>query len=229
MISASVSNIELFRDWSASEDCPYCGGNGCSACDNQGYRDAEWLLKRLRGEEPESQQMKAGSALHSFLENANPDTDAYTLEGEFEGSYYRFDFNCDCQIVWQPMRELSVEKEYGGLLVRGRVDGINGKRITDYKTTSRFDPEHLFEGVQWRFYLDMMAADEFQWVVFVLKEFGAPGCYEINQVHDLRQHRYPGLHESCAAIAKAYEAFVSALPPERWQRKSLLQQPPAAA
>lgn len=220
MLSASVSNIELVREWSGEDTCPYCGGNGCTACDNQGYRDTEWLLRKLRGEEPQSEQMLAGEALHHFLENAPVDSEFYTLEGEYKGIYWRFDFAADCAVDELTFRELPIEKQYGDVLVRGRIDGTNGKRITDFKTTSRFDSDKLFEGCQWRFYLDMLDADEFQWVVFVMREL-AEHYYEIYQVHDMRQHRYPKLHEECLAMAQGFANFVSALPPERWQRKAV--------
>lgn len=119
---------------------------------------------------------------------------------------YRFDFNCDCEISALDIKELPAEKMYGDLLVRGRIDGIQGREITDYKTTSQFDPDRLFEGYQWRFYLDMLDCDRFRWEVFVLDERGE-GRYEVRQAHRLVQFRYPNLHEDCERLAKEYSDF----------------------
>lgn len=180
----SVSNLELFRIWKESEDL-----------------DLEWLLSRLRQPE-QTEQMKAGEAFHSALENASVgDTDTLT-HGD-----YRFDFNCDFELAIPKFKELPVEKQYGDLLVRGRVDVLIGKMVTDYKTTEQFDADRLWSGCQWRYYLDMLDCSQFCWHVFVLKQFGPAYCYEINRVHTLFQFRYPTLHEDCMRLATEYSEF----------------------
>lgn len=187
MLSASVSNIECFRAWKQDEDL-----------------DFNWLMRKIRGEEPQSELMKAGNAFHSAIE--------LMCEGECNTlafGEYRFDFNCHGEISSPSIREASVEKQYGDLLVRGRVDAWIGKEITDYKTTGQFDPDRLMEGYQWRFYLDMTESDSFCWKVFVMRDFGPERCYEIRDVHTLRQKRYPGLHEDCVRLAAEYQDVVS--------------------
>jgi len=187
MISASVSNVDLFRVWRQSEDL-----------------DVSWLLRRLRGEEPQTEAMKAGEAFHKALETLNPDAgELFNLKCDG----YEFAFTCDCECTLPSVRELKIKKDYPGLQVRGRIDGIYGDEITDYKTTAQFDPERLLEGYQWRFYLDMMGCSRFVWKVFVLSE--QDGYYKVIQYHELSQHRYAGLEKDCAKLARDYFDFVT--------------------
>lgn len=186
MLSARVSHLEQFRIWKHEEDL-----------------SLDWLLSRIRGDEEPSDAMKAGTAFHSAIER--------TEEGELGTlaiDNYRFDFNCDCAVVLPQIRETKVEKQYGDLLVNGTFDALRGKEITDYKTTGQFDPDRYMEGYQWRFYLDMTGCDSFCWQIFVMREFGEPGCYSINQTHTLRQKRYPSLHEDCAMLAREFVAVM---------------------
>jgi len=186
-LSVSVSNLECYRVWSEDEDL-----------------DLGWLLTRLLGKEPPTESMEAGTAFHSALEQASVGELGALAFGD-----YRFDFNCDCTIAIPSIRELPVQKMYDDLEVRGRVDGVWGKKVVDYKTTGQFDPDRFMESYQWRFYLDMLDCDEFQWDAFVLAEFGPPKCYEVRQFHRLVQRRYPNLQEDCARLAREYSHFIS--------------------
>jgi hypothetical protein len=181
-LRASVTVLELFRIWKQEEGLSY-----------------DWLLNRIRGLEPPTESMLAGRAFHEAMEGATG-----VEISTFERGPYRFDFNCDAMIPATPLRELSVERMYGQLLVRGRVDSWVGREILDYKTTERFDAERLMEGYQWRYYLDMTSCDSFCWKVFVMRECGRPQSYEIYQSHTLRQQRYPSLHEDCERLAREY-------------------------
>lgn len=187
MLSASVSNIELFRVWEQDEEL-----------------DLGWLLTRILGKEPPSDSMKAGTAFHSALEQSREGEMGALAFGD-----YRFDFNCDCAIYLPPIKELPISGIYGDLEVRGRVDGVNGKEVIDYKTTEQFDADRFMESYQWRFYLDMLDCDRFRWEVFVISEFGPQYCYSVRQVHSLVQKRYPKLHEDCEKLAKRYSKFIS--------------------
>ena len=189
MHSISVSDLDTYRWWREQEDL-----------------DLAWLLKRFRREEPQTEAMKAGEALHKWLESP------YTCETIFTGDY-RFDVNCEIAIQYPKAMELSIQQRYGDLLVRGRIDASAGHTITDYKTTERFEPDRLLEGFQWRYYLDMTGCSKFIWQVFVMKEFGADQlrdtqhCYTIYDTHKLVQVRYPGMHEECLMLAEDFLDF----------------------
>ena len=185
MLSASVSNLDLFHMWRNNEAL-----------------DTGWLLNRLSGLEPPTDQMKAGSAFHKILEA--PD---FIEQTELQMDGYWFSILCEIELVLPSIRELPIEQMYGDLLVRGRVDGLDGLKITDYKTTAQFDADRLMEGYQWRFYLDMLNCETFTWKVFVLSQYGQQGHYDVTQTHEHNQKRYPGLHEDCARLAADYADF----------------------
>lgn len=188
MITASVLNLDSFRIWKDDEDL-----------------GIEWLRDRLLGTE-ETEQMRVGKAFHSALE-------AIT-EGEvgfIESNGYRFDFDWrNVELEISPMREIFISKQYGDVLVRGKVDSLTGPLVVDYKTTSQFDPDRLMNGYQWRYYLDMTGADRFRWEVFVMKETDDPKVYLISDFHQLEQRRYPELEADCRKLALEYGKFAVA-------------------
>lgn len=187
MLSVRVTALEQFRIWKQDDEM-----------------DVGWLLNRLVGKEEPSDSMKAGTAFHSALEQAQE-----CELGSLAFGDYRFDFNCDCTIALPVLRELEIQKQYGDVIVTGHVDALNGKEITDYKTTAQFDADRFMESYQWRYYLDMADCDIFKYQVFVLAEFGPMHCYEVRQFHTLTQRRYPRLGEDCARLAREYFEFAN--------------------
>lgn len=191
MPSIRVTELETYRWWRESEEY-----------------DLDWLLRRLRHEEEPNEAMKAGTAFHAALEHAVP-TEAKSIT---HGGY-TFYIECDGTIELPIFREREFVKQYGGLTVIGHVDGITGTQITDYKTTSRFDPDRFLEGFQWRYYLDLTGCNSFLWKIFTLREFSRPGpfeaasAYEIVKVEELTQYRYEGLAQDCARLAADFMDF----------------------
>jgi hypothetical protein len=189
MLSTSVSNVNLFKTWSEEE------GLG-----------VDWLIDRIlvRTETP---AMKAGTAFHAAVENAG-DTEHFVLKA----MGYTFEILCDMEIALPRLREVSISQEYDGLLVRGRVDGIDGKIVMDLKTTEQFDAERYVDGLAWRYYLDICGADRFDWHVFQVRHVTSndpeqPKLVEVYNYHLLKQYRYAGLHEDCLDWARRYRAF----------------------
>lgn len=201
MPSVSVSNLELYRMWRESD------------------LDLEWLLRRLRGEEPQTEAMAAGEALHKALEESG-ESDAMSLAS----GDYKFYFLCNAEVELPQAAEVSIEKQYGDLLVRGRVDCWSGLTITDYKSTQSFDADRLLEGFQWRYYLDMTGCDVFKWKVFVLAERFYKE-YDVIQIHDLSQKRYDGISSDCSKLARDFLGFVQELESSNlaWTRAAVLE------
>lgn len=171
-----------------------------------------WLLNRLSGQAETTEKMQAGTAFHKAIELA--------IEGELgtlASGDYRFDFNCDCVVQVPTLKELEITKQYGDLTVVGHTDGIIGKEVIDYKTTQQFDPDRLMSGYQWRYYLDMLDCDSFCWQVFVVRDFGPPGTYEVKDVHTLRQKRYPGLHDDCLRLANEYAQLMRSIEKQEFE------------
>lgn len=189
-MNISVSNLDLYRVWRASEEL-----------------DLDWLVRRLRGEEPQTEQMKAGEAFHKILEA--PD---FTEQTEVTCDGFWFSILCEAEVVLPQVRELKIEKHYGDTLVRGRIDGIRGNTVIDYKTTAQFDPDRLMEGYQWRFYLDMLECETFTWKVFVLSQYGETGHYDVTQTHELTQKRYPGMEADCRRLVESFGDFARTCP-----------------
>lgn len=184
MLTASVSNLDLFRLWKDDEEL-----------------SLGWLLQRIF-EPSQTDAMKAGEAFHKALELADTgEVDSLTW------GPYRFDFACDVTVALPQLREIPVSLPYGDLTVRGRLDAITGHCVTDFKTTEQFDPDRLMSGWQWRYYLDMTGCDVFRWLVFVLREADDPLTYAVVDFHELVQRRYPDLHKDCERLAREYAAF----------------------
>lgn len=186
---ARVSSLESFRYWREDED--------------QTPAD---LVARLTAFEP-SEAMLAGTAFHKALEDAKP--------GEYDTLHahgYTFHLT-DGELALPEIRELRASKQYGPLTVSGCVDVLAGNRIEDHKTTSRVDFERYLAGCQWKFYLDIFGADVFRWNVFEVKQVGRMQ-YEVKAPQILEQHRYPGMHEDCRALAADFYEFAARFLPE---------------
>lgn len=186
-----VSHVEAFRQWEADEET-----------------DLDWLLRRIRGEEPPSERMLAGTALHKALELA-PIGQEFT---ELRADGYTFRFVGDFELRLSTIRELRGRKTYvvdgQPIDITGQVDQIEGKRIDDHKTTGRFDPDRYLQGYQWRLYLDIFGADHFRWNVLEIAQTDDPRVWDVLDHHTLEQYRYPGLEDDCARLVERFARFV---------------------
>lgn len=182
MLVARVSNIEAFRRWREDDEA-----------------SLDDLIRSITTDEP-SPAMMAGTAFHKAMETADFGDHDTLRVGD-----YLFHLQGG-EIELPTIREMRGEKAYGDLLVSGQVDALRGRRVTDHKTTSRFDAERYLGGVQWRFYLDIFGADEFQWNVFEIREI-APNEYTVAPPQILKAYRYPDLHRDCATLAADYLVF----------------------
>ncbi|MGA0595651.1 hypothetical protein [Enterovirga sp. CN4-39] len=195
-IRVSASDIDSFRYFMADEEGDLAG-----------------LLARLRRQEPPSEAMLAGTALHAALETCRDGSmDEVVSDG------FRFTFAFDEELDIPPTREMKATREYeiGGHAVTlvGKVDAVLGRRIDDHKFTSRYDPERFLGSYQWRIYLDIFGADLFRWNVFEGRETG-DRHYTINHLHKLTMHRYPGMGDDIQRELSAFVEFLSVHMPER--------------
>lgn len=187
----SVSKLEAFRQWREDEDA-----------------ELEPLLAYLRGYSPDTEATLAGRALHKALETADEgERDTLSADG------YEFVITADINLALPKCREVFAIKDYGSIVISSRVDVLDGKRIEDHKTTSRFDPDRYIAGYQWRFYLDIFEADVFRWNVFEINEL-RPKVYEVRNFHKLEQCRYPALAMDCRDLAEDLSAFVREYMPD---------------
>ena len=181
---ARVSSIESFRKWREDEE-----------------QSVDDLVRWLTVDEP-SEAMLAGTAFHKAIELTTP--------GEYEQlSANGFTFLLpNAELVLPAIREVRAYGNYGPMQVTGQVDGLDGKRVDDHKTTGRVDLERYIEGYQWRFYLDLFGADVFRFNVFEIKEV-ARRVYEVKPPQLLELCRYPGMHRDCERLAADFYEFAS--------------------
>ena len=144
-----------------------------------------------------------GSAFARAMEQmqVGADLNHITIDG------YTFYFTGDFTIEHYPQREMSAEKNYGGIVVSARCDRILGKVIVDDKTTERFDAEKYWDQYQWSLYLDIFGADKFIWNVWEVKKMNKPKSFCVNTLHLLSQYRYPAMERDCRDLAQEYKEF----------------------
>jgi hypothetical protein len=173
------------------------------------------LIARLKHLMPSSEAMEAGTALHKAIELAQPgEHTGFTQDG------FTFSFETDAVIDLPVIREMKATTEFliDDVMVTlvGKVDAIHGKRIDDHKFTAKFDADRYLDSFQWRFYLHLFGADEFNWNIFEAIE-SAPRNYLIRNVHKLTMHRYPGLLEDVERELREFVLFARDHLPERFQ------------
>lgn len=197
---------------------------------NEDTDDISWLYKSVFDSQP-TEPMRRGTAFHSALEKIGT--------GEFStvsADGYTFAFTCDAEVVLPKTREIRMSKDYGGIVVTGKCDGISGRIIDDHKTVSQFDAPHLLEGCQQNFYMDIFDADVFRWHCWEMKErkvdipypnfqgeiaqyyaerewenMQEEEFYEVFAYHPLTQYRYPQMEEDCRALAHEFRDFAARL------------------
>lgn len=182
-----VSNLAAYARWKA-EDADGIG----------------WLYNSIFASESTKSQER-GTAFHKALETL--------AEGEYqtvEAMGYTFAFTCDAELALPRTREIRRSKDYGGIIITGQCDGIEGRTIIDHKSTTQgFDAEYHLDGWQHRFYLDLFEADRFDWHVWEVKEMDEPKSYCVYAHHPLTQYRYPELEADCRNLALEFGDFAA--------------------
>lgn len=203
-----VSHLNTYLRWKEDEDS-----------------DINWLYRDIFASEP-TEPMERGTAFHKALETA--------AEGEYstvQANGYTFAFTCEAEISLPKTREIRKYKDYGGIIITGQCDGVEGRAIIDHKTTQQFDAEKYHSKFQWRFYLDLFEADRFDWHIWEMAEIKQKSSsvpardisdfdyadpiqpitipYEVYAHHLLTQYRYPAMEEDCRRLAVEFRDFAA--------------------
>lgn len=169
------------------------------------------ICSRLRHESTPNRAMEMGTAWHSVLENPPSDEIEVVKQDGFV-----FMVETDAEIELPQVREIRTEKTYAvdGVLLTlsGRVDGITGNKITDHKLTARPDPEGYQNSYQWKAYLDMFEADQFEYILYHGTE--RDSVVTIRDISPFRMYRYPGMADDLLAGIRDYVGFVRRWLPE---------------
>jgi len=193
MLRVSVSSLDLFATFQGEQDLPLAV-----------------FLAQLRGQTPRTGPMDRGLAFAKAMEQGQSG-DIITADG------HAFAITCDVEIPSMPHREVSAEKDYGGIIVSARCDRVHGLVIADDKTTESWSnggAEKYLEKWQWRYYLDLWRARQFDWHIWECREINVPEntpnvkkAWEVYHHHLITQYAYPGLEADCAEHARQFGQF----------------------
>ena len=174
-------------------------------------KPTEDFLAYLRREEPPTEAMKAGIALHSLLETAEIGEEFGDDGVEQDGFLFIFYADCELELPMErepEVMEWVIDTPSGLVLLRGRIDSRDATGlVTDYKLTARFDAERYGRSLQWKAYLAMTGERSFRYLVFEAKR--RDDMVAIKDIHDLTFHRYSGMEEEVARRVAELAAFVA--------------------
>lgn len=203
MIRLSVTDLDNYRYWRDSED-----------------QELDQLLMRLRGQEPPGPNMLASRAFHRMLERTDandPDLDCVTVDG------WTFTFALDGEIALPMLRELKGEQLFdtpsGPVTLVGKVDGLHGRTVNDWKLTERFDAERYADSFQWRSYLLMFKANRFVYDAFQCRYADDQRVY-IYEHHRVVFNAYPAMADDVHREVCALAAIVAEYVPEKIQAEA---------
>lgn len=192
----SVTDVDSYRYYKAEEDM-----------------DAEGLIRRLLKQEPPSQAMLAGRALHKVLETAGSGEMAVA---EAEG--FKFHFTANCEIPLLPVRELKGEIQIatpsGIVTLVGVIDGLDWS-VYDHKLTARFDAERYADSYQWRCYLLMFSARRFVYNVFEGREGDSPNEWVIHGFQQFPLYAYGAMRDDVHREVAELAEFVAQHVPQK--------------
>jgi len=180
------------------------------------------LMSRMSREEVEpSEIMKAGTALHKFLEHAKAGDEIDEGTGTIVDGV-RLRFGADLELPLPAIREPAVvghtfDTVSGPVLLRGRIDARDADSwgtVTDYKLTQRFSAERYALSPQWKAYALMVGAKRFRYLIFQSKQeavTGDPDCWWdawVTDVHELVFWPYPEMEAEITEIVSELAEFV---------------------
>jgi hypothetical protein len=176
MIRLSVSDLETYRYWKDREDS-----------------SLEELVSQLQGVVEPTPAMVASRAFHLALENLTPATEGLVA---LRQDGYTFEFDCDGDFYLPPIRELKAEVPWvstsGPVTLVGKVDGMYGLTVRDYKLSERFEADRYTDSFQWRAYLAMFKCHRFVYDVFQCSyDRYDPMKVKIYEIHHFGLDRYP--------------------------------------
>jgi hypothetical protein len=175
----------------------------------------QWLYNRLSHREevtPEDRErMDKGLALGKAMENLERGHDVPVRELErLFALDYSFDFRpVLVELELPQLCEVKFERNYGDITVVGKVDGVIGLKVIDYKTTQKFEAEWYDQSYQWRYYLDLTNCEEFEYQVFTV-ERKEKQSYVVTEYHHLVEYAYAEMHDDCERLAHDYGNLVLA-------------------
>src|SRR6267142_187006 len=107
---------------------------------------------------------------------------------------------------FQPKREALI----AGQTVVCKADHLVGLHVDEFKTrVGDYDPASYHDSVQWRFLLELVAADSVTYQVFRLAD-PMDGPPKLLAIETLPLYRYRALHDECVAHVEAFTRWAIA-------------------
>lgn len=144
---------------------------------------------------------KFGTDFHTFLENPSFDCN-YTTDIVAKATEYRLNHR-------HLISEIPVRKNYNGFLVTARIDGIEGLVIHEHKTSTENKLDHYLESYQWRFYLDMLNTDYFQYNMWVFDQIPSAKTVEL---YTAKIQRPKNNHKNLLDLIFKFQSFIANYP-----------------
>lgn len=195
----SATMLEAYRRWLENEEA--------SIEDMLAYLD-----KKI---EP-TEAMRAGSAFHHIIENAN-NIELNTVE--MDG--FIFDFNeLNSEIILPNIREFKFTKEavVSGVDVTfvGVVDAMDSVTVYDHKLTSNPKVENYEDSMQWRCYLSWLNLSKFTYNLFekAYQSVNEPNLIKIKDVHQISFCSYKGMESDVLELVSDFIGFIKSHAPK---------------
>lgn len=172
-------------------------------------------IQQLRGDDPPGEAAEMGRFLHERLQEGDV---AYFNDP----SRWRIEKDVRLDPIFGA--ETKIEETYGimgsneEITLVGKIDGISGRKLIDYKFTNNPDYSKYAESWQWRAYLMMLPTySALQYEVFqYYKSRRAGSDVEFRNHYSFCMHPYPGMAEEVMAKLSEYVEFLRDLERHRY-------------
>lgn len=184
----STTTIEAFRRWR-----------------DYAFVDERELLDTITGRFQPTPRMLLGRAYGRVLEAP----DRYRVADGYACGPYRFEADTIDPALATIDRagffEVKATQQYGAHTVVCKVDHILGTHVAEFKTRiGSYDLMRYASSWQWRYELDVLAADVVTYRVFRLSQ----DPYALETIETLPLCRYPQLRADCAALVETFAAYI---------------------
>lgn len=183
----STTTLESFRLWRDEGRVTY----------------AELVATITRTQTP-TLRMRRGAAFGLVLQ----DPDAYRVPGGYACDGFRFEADTIERALATIDRAGLFEQKrtarYGAHTVVAKADHLLGLDVTEFKTTTAYNPDKYARSYQWRFLLDLFRVDLLTYRVFVVRE----PSLALGAIEEFSCVPYGALHADCARLVEAFVAFV---------------------
>lgn len=185
------------------------------------YKNSEQTLDEfidnLLGLTTMSVNVYAGIAVHSFIEKCGCGEFSRRVNNKFNFLFRADKWRCliktdkDITITLPGRREEWINKQFGDVLISGRVDARGNYVIHDLKTTSDCNLERYMASMQWKMYLWMTGCKQFVYDIIEVKIYEDKRIILIKDYIKLKLYSYVGMEEEIIDTLTEYSLFLDSI------------------